>query len=291
MTRTLGIAGVGLIGGSIALRAHAGGWSTIGFDDDLAALEAARAAGALDAVAMSCADLAMHANVVAITLPIGATIAALRDVPELARPDLVFDVASVKAPIAAAGAQLANFVASHPLAGREIGGFGAAEAGLFEGRSWVVDPAAAAAPRAALEALIASFGGVAVTVAPVDHDRLVALTSHLPQALAVALGTRLSVAGAADARAFDLCGPGMASMLRLARSPVDLWSAIFAANAAPLAAELRSLATMLDAAAQALEQGEVGTLMSYFADAGPAVAALERSADAERSSPYAVPTR
>ena len=291
MTRTLGIAGVGLIGGSIALRARAGGWSTIGFDDDVAALDAARAAGALDAVAGSCAELATRANVVAIALPIGATIGALRDVPELARPDLVFDVASVKAPIASAGAHLANFVASHPLAGREIGGFGAAEAALFEGRSWVVDPAAGPAPRATLEALIASFGAVAVGVAPADHDRLVALTSHLPQALAVALGARLSAAGAADGRAFDLCGPGMASMLRLARSPVDLWSAIFAANAAPLAAELRSLAAALDAAANALDQGEVGTLMSYFADAGPAVAAMERSDDRDRSSPYAVLTR
>jgi prephenate dehydrogenase len=290
VTRTLGIAGVGLIGGSIALRAHAAGWTTIGYDRDVAALDAARAAGALDGVAGDLAELAARADAVVIALPIQATIAALRDTPALAGPALVFDVASVKAPVAAAGAHLTNFVASHPLAGRETGGFAAADAALFEGRTWIVDPAAAPEPRAALDALIATLGARSVGVAPSDHDRLVAMTSHLPQALAVALGARLAAAGA-DPRAYDLCGPGIMSMLRLARSPEPLWAEIFSANAAPLANELRSLADVLAAAADALEQGEVGTLVSYFADASTAVSALERSGRAERSLPYAVPTR
>jgi prephenate dehydrogenase len=288
---TLGIAGVGLIGGSIALRAHTAGWNTVGFDRDAASLDAARAAGALDDVASGLAALASRCDVIALALPIDATIAALHDVPELARPRLVFDVASVKAPVARAAAGLPNFVASHPLAGREIGGFGAADAGLFEGRTWVLDPAAPAAARAELTGLIAAFGAHAVALAPDDHDRLVAVTSHLPQALAVALGARLAAAADADPRAYAVCGPGIASMLRLARSPVDLWSAIFAANAAPLAGELRALAHALDAAAVALEKGDVGTLASYFADAGRAVEAMERSEGPDRSSPYAVPTR
>ncbi len=291
MTRTLGIAGVGLIGGSIALRAHAQGWTTIGFDRDPAALAAARAAGALDDVAPDLAALAARADTVALALPIDATIAALRDEPALARPALVFDVASVKVPVAAAGARLPRFVASHPLAGREIGGFAAADGGLFAGRTWVVDPAASAESRAALAALIAELGARVVELAPADHDRLVAVTSHLPQALAVVLGARLGAVAAADPRAYEVCGPGIASMLRLARSPVELWSAIFAANAAPLAAELRSLGSALQSAAAALDEGEVGTLVSYFADAGSAVAALERTDDPDRSSPYAVPTR
>jgi prephenate dehydrogenase len=201
-------------------------------------------------------------------------------------------VASVKGPVvAAAGTRLQRFVASHPLAGREVGGFAAADAGLFAGRTWVVDPAAAAEPRAALAALIAELGARVVELAPADHDRLVAVTSHLPQALAVVLGARLGAVGAADPRAYAVCGPGIASMLRLARSPVELWSAIFAHNAAPLAAELRSLGSALQSAAAALDEGDVGTLVSYFADAGSAVAALERTDDPDRSPPYAVPTR
>ena len=154
-----------------------------------------------------------------------------------------------------------------------------------------MDPAAAANLRSDLVALIGALGARSVEVAPADHDALVAVTSHLPQALAVTLGARLAATGAADPRAFAVCGPGIASMLRLARSPVDLWSAIFAANAVPLAAELRAFAQALDAAADGLEQGDVARLASYFADAGGAVAALERTEGPERSSPYAVPTR
>jgi prephenate dehydrogenase len=274
VTGALGIAGVGLIGGSIALRARAAGWTTVGFDRDADALAAARAAGALDDVAASIAGLAERCAVVVLALPVEATIAALRDVAPLDRPALVFDVASVKVPIAAAGAHLARFVPSHPLAGRERGGFAAADADLFAGRTWVVDPAAAAEPRARLAALIALLGAHVVEIGATDHDRLVALTSHLPQALSVALGAQLAATGRADPRAYALCGPGMASMLRLARSPAPLWSAIFAANAAPVAAEMRSLAHALESAANALDQGDVGTLLSYFADAGTAVAAL-----------------
>jgi len=291
VTPTLGIAGVGLIGGSIALRARAAGWTTIGVDQDAAALGAARNAGALDEVADDLATLAGRVDVLALALPIEATLAALRDVPDLTQPALVFDVASVKGVVAAAGAHLANFIPSHPLAGREIGGFAGATAGLFDGRTWVVDPERGGDPRTRFDALIAQLGAQPVEVAPADHDRIVALTSHLPQALAVVLGARLAAAAADDARTYELCGPGIASMLRLGRSPAALWASIFAANAAPVASELRALARSLETAAVALEQGEVGGLVSYFADAGRAVAALERFNEPPRSSPYAVPTR
>ena len=291
MTRALGIAGVGLIGGSIALRARAAGWITVGYDRDNATLDGARAGGALDDVAPDLAELAHRSDVVAIALPVDATIAALQGVPQLAEPRLVFDVASVKVPIAAAGAHLPRFVASHPLAGRESSGFPAANGALFEGRSWVVDSGADVGARGDVLSLIESFGARVVEMSPADHDRLVALTSHLPQALAVALGARIEHAAADDPRTYDVCGPGIASMLRLARSPADLWAAIFRANAAPLSAELRSLARALESAADALDEGEVGALMSYFADAGTAVAGMERVDSADRSTTYAVPTR
>jgi prephenate dehydrogenase len=276
VNRTLGIAGIGLIGGSLALAARAAGWTTVGLDRDPAALHAARTGGALDGIAADGAELAARCDAVAIAVPVDATIAFLRETAVLGDVPLVFDVASVKVPIAAAARGLAHFVASHPLAGREVGGFAAADRDLFAGRSWVVDGGAEPAARERLEALIASVGAIPVNLSPADHDRLVAMTSHLPQALSVALGARLAACGAADPRAWAVCGPGIRSMLRLARSPAALWEPIAAANAGPLAAELRTLAGLLTAAADGLERAEVGALMSYFADAGVAVAALDR---------------
>ncbi len=270
----LGIAGVGLIGGSIALRARAAGARVIGFDRDTGALRAALAAGALDDTAPDLATLAARCAVVAVALPVDATIDALANTPALREPELVFDVASVKAPVVAAARGLERFVASHPLAGREVGGFGAAAATLFEGRTWAVAPARDAAAQVRLEALIVRFGARPVEIEAQAHDRLVAVSSHLPQLLSVALGARLAAAGDADPRVFDLCGPGMASMLRLARSDAALWGPIAQANAGALAEALRALCAVLEDNAAGLEAADLRPLSATFERAHRALNSL-----------------
>ncbi len=285
----LGIAGVGLIGGSIALRAHAAGATVIGYDHDPGALQAALAAGALDATAPDLAALAERCAVVAIALPVDVTARVLAATPELAGPELVFDVASVKLPIVAAGAGLPRFVASHPLAGRELGGFGAADPALFEGRTWVIVPAREPAAQARLEQFVAALGARALALTAADHDRLVAVSSHLPQLLSVALGAQLAATGDADDRVYDVCGPGMQSMLRLAHSEAALWAPIAQANAIAVADALEAVAAALQATAAGLRAGNLGELRAAFESAHRALATLERSSGSTRSLPYAVP--
>jgi prephenate dehydrogenase len=287
----LGVAGVGLIGGSIALRAHAAGATVIGYDRDAAALQAATAAGALDGTAPDLAGLAARCAIVAIALPVDVTAEVLATTPELAQPELVFDVASVKVPIVAAARDLPHFVASHPLAGRELGGFAAADAALFENCVWAVAPARDAAAQSRLEAFVIALGARPLVLSADDHDRLVAISSHLPQLLSVALGAHLADAGASDERVYDLCGPGMRSMLRLARSDAALWAPIAQANAAAVAEALDSVAGALHATAAGLRTGDLGTLLAAFEGAHRAVGALERSTGNARSSPYAAPKR
>jgi prephenate dehydrogenase len=274
---TLGVAGVGLIGGSIALRAHAAGATVIGFDSNPEALRAATAAGALDGTVSDLGELARRCSVVAIALPVDVTIAVLGATPELARPELVFDVASVKAPVARAAAGLARFVASHPLAGREVGGFGAADAALFEDRTWAIVPALDAGAQARLENFVIALGARPLVIAAEDHDQLVAVSSHLPQLLSVVLGERLAAAGDADRRVYDLCGPGMQSMLRLARSDAALWAPIVGANATALADASEAVAGALQAAAAELRSGKIDGLLARFAAAHRAVRTVFRS--------------
>lgn len=281
----LGVAGVGLIGGSIALRARALGATVVGFDRDRDALRAATAAGALDETAGDLGELAARCDIVAVALPVDATIAVLRDTPALDAPALLFDVASVKAPIAAAAVARPHFVASHPLAGRETGGFGAADGALFEGRTWAIAPAADAAAQARLEAFVVALGAVPLIVSAQEHDRLVAVSSHLPQLVSVALGAQLYAAAAGDERVYDLCGPGMRSMLRLAASDAALWGPIAQANAGALADALESLAAALRATAAGLTSGDLAPLTSAFGDANQAAGALERSSAPHRSLP------
>lgn len=286
-----GVAGVGLIGGSIALRARAAGATVVGFDRDPAALSAARSSGALDDVVPDLAALAERCTIVAIALPVDAVVDALATTPALAKPALVFDVASVKEPVARAGAALRNFVGSHPLAGRETAGFAGADAALFEGRTWAVIPGADAGAQTRLEAIIRAFGARPLTVDAPAHDALVAVSSHLPQTLSVVLGALLAAAGDRDPRVYDLCGPGMESMLRLARSPAGLWAAIAGANAAPLAAELRAMAVALERVAAGLDQGDVAPLIDSFDESRRALAGMERANGPDRSLLDAVPTR
>jgi len=285
----LGIAGIGLIGGSIALRAHAAGATVIGYDRDPEALRAATGAGALDAIAPDLATLAERCSIVAIALPVDATIDALSATPQLERAELVFDVASVKLPVVEAARGLTHFVASHPLAGRELGGFGAAEAALFDGRTWAIAPARDAVAQTRLEAFVRALGARPLVIAAAEHDRLVAISSHLPQLLSVALGAQLAAAGDADPRVYDLCGPGMASMLRLAHSDAALWAPIAQANATAVAEALEAVAAALRATAAGLQAGNLDALLAAFEDAHRAVGALERSATGARSLPYAVP--
>ncbi len=283
MTGTvLGVAGVGLIGGSIALRAHAAGATVIGFDRDPAALTAAASAGAIDSTAPDLAALAARCDIVAIALPVDVTVAVLGSTPELARPQLVFDVASVKGPIAAAAGGLARFVASHPLAGRETGGFGAADAALFDGATWAIAPAADAAAQARLERLVIALGAEPFFISAADHDRLVATSSHLPQIVSVALGAALAAAADTDKRVYNLCGPGMRSMLRLAASDAALWAPIAQANATAVADALETVAAALQATAGGLRGGDLTTLLAAFSDAHRAVAALERTTTPKR---------
>ena len=123
------------------------------------------AAGALDATAPDLATLAERSTIVALALPVEATIDALRTTPALDRPELVFDVASVKVPVVAAARERAHFVASHPMAGRETGGFGAADATLFEQRTWAVAPAGDAVAQARLEAFVTALGARPLVIA------------------------------------------------------------------------------------------------------------------------------
>jgi len=267
MFKRVGIAGVGLIGGSLALAARSAGAEVVGYDRDPATLARARARGAIDRGAESFDDLTRGFDLLVIALPLPDTLAALRLLGSYA--GAVIDVASVKTPVREAAVALPNFAGTHPMSGRERSGIDAADRALFTGATWAIDDETPAALRRRIVAFVRSLGAEPLVLSAADHDRLVALSSHLPQSVAVALGAQVAAAAAGDPRATALCGPGMRSMLRLARSPLGLWEPILRANAQPLAAELRALAQRLDRAAAELETGETAALASYFRAAGP----------------------
>ena len=269
----LAILGTGLIGASIGLAARNAGWRVTGYDLDAAAAAAARERGALDDVAEGPAAAIAGATVVVVAAPVAATVALLRGFPPAPEAALVIDTASVKAPVVAAGAAIARFVATHPIAGSERTGPAAARADLFRGRAWAVVPPADPALEAAAFAFVHSLGARPFSVGADRHDALIAASSHLPQLIATALGQHL--AGRLDEPALaDLCGPGLRSSLRLAASPWSTWGDILDANAAAVAQEVRGFADVLRSVADDVERGDREALARRFGAAGEAHARL-----------------
>ncbi|MGH7448899.1 MAG: prephenate dehydrogenase, partial [Longimicrobiales bacterium] len=218
--RSVGIIGLGVIGGSLARDLAARGIRVLAYDLDPAALRAARDArvvsAPLDPVFANAGDV----DAVVIALPLGAALAVLDGAGDrLARVPLVTDVCSTKRTMAAAAHRLgltARFVGSHPLAGDHRSGWEAARADLFRGATVYLCPAAEtpAEPVAMLHALWELAGAVPETIDAAEHDRLLAWTSHLPQAASTALGRALARAGVQ----LDRLGPGGRDMTRLAHS-------------------------------------------------------------------------
>jgi prephenate dehydrogenase len=237
----VGVAGLGLIGGSIARGLSAAGHCVTGLDT-AGVVARARRAGAIAEAATTIGALAAEADVVILAAPPRANLRLLRALAARPGEAIVTDVGSVKAPICAEASRLAiaSFVGGHPMAGSEKSGFGASDASLFAGRSWILTPAAGRRPPRRLLELIRALGARPVVTTAREHDRAVAFLSHVPQIVAWSL---------ADAAARDpvarkharLAGPGFADMTRLARSSPRLWREILASNRAEVVRALDAL--------------------------------------------------
>jgi prephenate dehydrogenase len=142
---------------------------------------------------------------------------------------IITDVASVKAPVMAAASALTNFVGGHPMAGSEGSGYSSAEEGLFKNARWVLSvPENCAVPGnmlAMLTKLIRTLGAEAILMDAVEHDRRVAMISHLPHVAAFALSE--IVANTNDTAMKQLIGGGFKDTTRIAASSPSLWTDIF----------------------------------------------------------------
>ncbi|MGH7660205.1 MAG: prephenate dehydrogenase [Vulcanimicrobiaceae bacterium] len=263
----LGIAGVGLIGGSIALRARRAGISVVGFDRD------ADATALADSAAQSLEELASRCRTVVLALPLDATLEAIDALRSRASSgvELVMDVASVKTPVMQRAANWAPFVGTHPIAGAERGGAAHARQDLFVERTWTYVPSLPERDSHVCS-FIEAMGARPFPIDAEQHDRALALTSHLPQLISTTLGAMLEQSGICA----ELGGTGLASTLRLAGSPWALWETILRANASAVGAAAREFAERLGALTQELSAGELPRTASSFESANRAYEKFSR---------------
>jgi prephenate dehydrogenase len=266
----IGIIGLGLIGGSIALAAREI-WpaSLVIAVDNKDVLEAAMRLHAIDVAADDAVVLA-EADLVILAAPVRQNLMLLETLDEHVRqPAVVTDTGSTKRAIVEAARALPSrltFIGGHPLGGAAASGLEHARPDLFKGRPWLFTPSGEAGGES-LEKLIAFVRALGAEPRILDaaaHDRLLAFLSHLPQLTASAL---MHVVGDAVGDAgLELAGRGLIDTTRLASSPAEIWRDVANTNADEIRPALDTLIAILEDLRGDLTSGD--RLAEIFEDAG-----------------------
>jgi prephenate dehydrogenase len=267
--RTAAVAGLGLIGGSIARELAARGVRVLGHDRDPAAVAGAMRGGVVAAALGEDFAGVEEADVFMVAVPVLAAREVLRAArPRLGGVRLITDAGSTKRSIVALAEEMgmgARFVGAHPLAGDHRSGWDASRAGLFAGARVFLCPASDAGEDAVAlaDALWRALGGRTERMDAAEHDQLLAWTSHLPQAVSSALGSALAGRGIGRG---DL-GPGGRDVTRLAGSSPGLWADILHDNAEAVAGALGAMEAEIRALRDAVASGDADRIRERLARA------------------------
>lgn len=273
------VAGLGLIGGSLAMALRASGRYVVeGFDIDGRSLDRAVALGALDRAARSL-DEAVDADLVVVATPLLAMPSVFAELERClkgacrAGGPVVTDVGSAKGYVLAlAREHLAPeipFVGGHPMAGSEQSGVEHASSGLLRGCRYVVTPATWARDadvRAVIEVCEAA-GAVPQVVAPGDHDAMVAATSHLPLVVAACLARVVGERSTVHPSIWDLAAGGFRDTTRVSSGDPDMGAGMLVANASRVLEALDEFQRELDGARALIAAAEAASAQP---EAGPA---------------------
>jgi prephenate dehydrogenase len=256
----IGIVGLGLIGGSIALAARQIWPSSLVIAvDNKDVLETAMRLHAIDVAADDLIVLA-EADLVILAAPVRQNLALLAELDENVRqPAVVTDTGSTKRDIVAAAKRLParfTFIGGHPLGGAAKSGLEHARPDLFKGRPWLFTPSGDGSGEALdkLLSFVRALGAEPKVVGVAAHDRLLAYLSHLPQLTASAL---MGVVGeAVGDEGLALAGRGLTDTTRLASSPAEIWKDIAATNADEIGPALDELIALLQDLRRDLRSGD-----------------------------------
>ena len=267
------IAGVGLIGGSLALAAKASGvfGEVTGLSRREETLAEARRRGIIDRGSCDPLEAARGADLLVLALPVRSIVGiGRRCLPVLAPGAIVTDAGSVKAEIVRELDSLVPpgkcFVGAHPIAGTEEHGPAAADTKLFRDQLCIVTPSVLTKAAAAdqVQALWEAVGMRVERMSPERHDQVLAAVSHLPHIIAFALVNAV-VAGGAELPRYG--GGSLRDATRVAASSVDMWRDILLTNTAAIDAALAKFGDELQRLRDAIRRGDESELVQRLAQA------------------------
>jgi len=265
--RVLAVAGVGLLGGSVALAARQADLvqRVVGIGRNPQRLRAAVSAGIIDEFRLESETGTADWDLIVVATPVDRIVSDVLRLATSSRPGTVItDVGSVKQvvvePLSGRLPADIEFVGAHPLAGSHQSGFEAARADLFSQRVTVVTPSAESS-ESAVERIVEfwqALGSRVIQMSAAEHDSALALTSHLPHVAAAALASLLQP----DQR--ELAASGFRDTTRIAAGDADLWVPILLANAEPVLKQLTAFNQVLSEFTAAIRHRDDRSLRQWL---------------------------
>ncbi|MBR5834645.1 MAG: prephenate dehydrogenase [Bacteroidales bacterium] len=279
--KKIGIIGLGLIGGSMAIDLKRKGYASqiLGVENDPVNASAAERIGLVDSV-VTVNECLKESEVIIVSVPVGA---ALRIVPQVLDimaelyPDggcdkVLMDVCSTKESLAQAvkyHPMRKCYVASHPMSGTEYSGPWAALPGLFDGRASIICDFSESSPAAVrtVEEIYDVLNMRMVHMNSASHDVHTAYVSHFSHVISFALALTVLEKEKDEKHIFDLASGGFSSTVRLAKSSADMWTPILMQNRKNVLHVMDTYTSMLDAFRKAMEEADEEALRKLIQDA------------------------
>jgi len=282
------IIGLGLIGGSWAGALHQMGWEVLAVDPEKASLDEAIARGWVQEGWTEMPRF-LEVDLVVLAIPLQAFAKGYDQlVGRIPKGTIVTDVGSIKAEIchkakmkAHAGSGDFHFVGGHPMTGKEQSGFMVADPNLFQGYPYVLTPAVDCPQDVVLKLaeVIRGFGAKVVFREPKDHDVEVAMISHIPHLLAVALTFATQDASKDGESAFALGGRSFQDITRIADSSPEMWKEVLVRNSEAILSGLTLLEQRMKELREHLEQGDRESIAEEFRKAHAVRGCIDKSSN------------
>ncbi|HPP73873.1 MAG TPA: prephenate dehydrogenase/arogenate dehydrogenase family protein [Armatimonadota bacterium] len=272
---TISIIGVGLIGGSIGMAAKARGLArkVIGIGRDARKLHRAQELAAVDAYTTDLLAGVREADIVFICTPVLAIVPTIKAIaPVLKEGAIVTDVGSTKAEITRGADEALPegrfFVGGHPMAGSEADGVEAALPYLFLNATYVITPTSSTDVMAlnTLVRFAEGLGSNVILMDPEQHDRSVAIISHVPHVLASAILRLAAEEQAKSGQVLELAAGSFRDMTRVASSPPEIWVDICLSSKEAISSALKKLEDLLTEVRMGIESGDAKVVKRHFSE-------------------------
>ncbi|KEQ35560.1 prephenate dehydrogenase [Streptococcus mitis] len=286
MAKTIYIAGLGLIGASMALgikRDHPD-YEILGYNRSQASRDISLKEGMIDRATDDFASFAPLADIIILSLPIKQTISFIKELANLDLKEgvIISDAGSTKSAIVDAAEQYlagkpVRFVGAHPMAGSHKTGAASADVNLFENAYYIFTPSSLTGQDTLKEMkdLLSGLHARFIEIDAKEHDRVTSQISHFPHILASSLMEQTAVYAQEHEMARRFAAGGFRDMTRIAESEPGMWTSILLSNRETILERIEDFKERLDEVGQAISKGDEGQIWNFFNQAREQRQAME----------------